>query len=458
MHQSRTHSEELYEEEPILLDVTKPYDPAIVGYVTAEDSMRESEKKPTSSVLGASFNLANTIVGAGIMGLAFAIMECGFVAGIILMCFVVLVTEYSVQLMVKTGLRENKTTYEDLCEHALGRFGFIIVLLLIFMFAVGCMISYFIVIGDTIPQVFARTLSPDHFLADRQNVVILTGIFIIFPISCLKHMSFLQYTSGMSLVAVIFIVCAVSIRGPPTGQDLGIHPDTDELGLNIINADILAGAGALTFAFTCHHSAFIIRSSLHDPTPARWTRTLRCGLTIAFTVSIITAIFGYCSFYSHTEGNILNNFDYTDDVINGARIALAITMLFTYPMEHFVARYCIQAILEGYVSKTNFAHGGFTVIIFIATFVPGIYLDDLGIVLELNGALTASAVAYMLPPICYFCIVGSPWALWRRAIPSDSNWYWYIIKDVVCPCFVLLFGVIALVGGTGYILHREILV
>lgn len=49
----------------------------------------------TSTVLGASFNFINSIVGAGIIGLPYAIKECGFFTGVFCLVMVAVIVNYS---------------------------------------------------------------------------------------------------------------------------------------------------------------------------------------------------------------------------------------------------------------------------------------------------------------------------------------------------------------------------
>jgi hypothetical protein len=62
------------------------------------------------------------------------------------------------------------------------------------------------------------------------------------------------------------------------------------------------------------------------------------GVGVATVLCVAFATVGYLAFGPATEGNILNNFDDDDDVINAARVALAFTMVFTYPFAFTVVR------------------------------------------------------------------------------------------------------------------------
>ena len=53
---------------------------------------------------------------SGIIGLPYALHESGFVCGVVLLVAIAGMTAYSVQLIVRLGLRVNQLDYERLCQ------------------------------------------------------------------------------------------------------------------------------------------------------------------------------------------------------------------------------------------------------------------------------------------------------------------------------------------------------
>ena len=78
------------------------------------------EEQGTSTVFGAAFNFVNSIVGAGIIGIPFAVQQCGFVCGILLLTLVAVLIYHSVLMLIECGLKANKLDFEELSEHLLG--------------------------------------------------------------------------------------------------------------------------------------------------------------------------------------------------------------------------------------------------------------------------------------------------------------------------------------------------
>jgi len=113
------------------------------------DEIMENER--ISTVFDASFNFVNSIVGAGIIGLPFALKQCGFVSGIFMMTLVGYIANRSAVMLIECGVKENKLDYEELTEHVLGEYGYHAALISMFFFAYGAQIAYLLVIGDAVP-------------------------------------------------------------------------------------------------------------------------------------------------------------------------------------------------------------------------------------------------------------------------------------------------------------------
>lgn len=82
------------------------------------------------------------------------------------------------------------------------------------LFYVVAMVSYNIVVGDTMTKVFLRlfSLSPSSWLAKREVVVGLATALVTLPLCLYKDIAKLAKVSLLSLVCVVFILIAIFIR------------------------------------------------------------------------------------------------------------------------------------------------------------------------------------------------------------------------------------------------------
>lgn len=141
-------------------------------------SKEEEEKK--SAIAGCTANIINAIVGAGIVGLPYAIKQAGFVAGIFLVIFSAAMTEKSLRLLVETAKHVHVPSYETVAEAAFGRFGFLFVAINMFINAYGAMLSYLMIVKDTFSALLG--VEADNFPMKR-SILFLISITIMVPIA-----------------------------------------------------------------------------------------------------------------------------------------------------------------------------------------------------------------------------------------------------------------------------------
>lgn len=403
----------------------------------------------TSSFSGAYFNFVNSIVGAGIIGMPYAIHHCGFYLGVFLLCFVGYITYFSVNLLVETGEKLRRYSYEEIVEISFGSTGKFFIVLFQFLLAFGAQIAYGIVIGDTMTDLIAY-FDEDNPLTNRPLVVFIYSTCFILPLCLLRDMSSLSYSSALSIFAVVFIVFAVAIQGPTAGKDQNIKHNFD-----VAESSWFGGLGAISFAFVCHHSSFLVFNSLEKKTIESWNHVSFWAVMTATTLCLLMGIFGYYAFDQTAKGDILNNFDYNDPVINVARALLAFTMVFTFPMEQYVSRHCIYIYLLPHGEQASFnQHLLVTLAIWGFATVIGMCMSDVGIVLELTGAVAASVVAYIFPPLCYLRVCGwnNSWNefkdIWMREGPYTFRAKILASYKFAFCILIISFGTVAGLAGT----------
>jgi solute carrier family 38 (sodium-coupled neutral amino acid transporter), member 11 len=245
--------------------------------VTIEDESASSDIPGNSSVLTASFNFINSIVGAGIIGIPYAIQRCGFVSGVIMLAYVAYLVYQSVTMLIDCGVKAKKLDFEELAEHLLGRSGYYAALVFMFLFAYGAQVAYLVVIGDTIPVV-AELFLPDSIFANRNITIALMSTIIVLPLCLLKDLSSLSWTSMLSIAADIALVLIVLIAAPTASASEGIKHGE----VTFLNSSIFVGIGTMSFAFVCQHNSFIVFRSLKEKTSKNWGKVAKGSIFFSF--------------------------------------------------------------------------------------------------------------------------------------------------------------------------------
>ena len=374
-----------------------------------------------TGVAGAASNLVNSIVGAGIIGIPFAIDQAGFVAGVVLIIAVSIFTDKSLRMIVELATQHptlqhlGVRTFEDLMKIPYGsRWGSNFILCSMFVLAYGAMVAYLLIIKDTVPTVLGLGNSFWH----REVVMLVVSLCTLLPLSMLRDIGSLAFTSCLSVTADVVLVILVMVFSP-------VQTTLEAAGgfweaITIVDSRLFIGLGVLSTAMACQHSAFLIATSLHD-TKRQWNTVTCSSLTIAGALSLLLGATGYLGYLDEVQGDVLNNFDGGSRLVNAARGLLAVTMIFTYPMESFVARHCISQWLWGGAMDDDGEASSWwcgnkrvmvTVGLYLAALVPALIFHDLGLVLSLTGSLGASAIAYTAPGLVYLGVNGEEFLDW----------------------------------------------
>lgn len=98
----------------------------------------------TRNVVEVSLNIVNATVGAGVIGLPFALALAGFVPGLVLSIIVGIMTTGAIYSMIVCGLKVGVYSFAGLAEYTMGQFGFYTLNFMLFIQSAGSCISYFI--------------------------------------------------------------------------------------------------------------------------------------------------------------------------------------------------------------------------------------------------------------------------------------------------------------------------
>ncbi|CAI6613350.1 ANL_collapsed_G0013820.mRNA.1.CDS.1 [Saccharomyces cerevisiae] len=345
------------------------------------DVLRENDKK--SSMRMAFMNLANSILGAGIITQPFAIKNAGILGGLLSYVALGFIVDWTLRLIVINLTLAGKRTYQGTVEHVMGKKGKLLILFTNGLFAFGGCIGYCIIIGDTIPHVLRAIFSQNdgnvHFWLRRNVIIVMVTTFISFPLSMKRNIEALSKASFLAVISMIIIVLTVVIRGPMLPYDWKGH--SLKLSDFFMKATIFRSLSVISFAF-----------------PG------------------------------------------TDTAINIARLCFGFNMLTTFPMEIFVLRDVVGNLLhecnliKNYDEHTQLSGKQHVVITSSLVFVTmGISLTtcNLGALFELIGATTASTMAYILPPYTNLLLTSKKKS-WKEKLPF-----------YLCICFGFMIMIIS---------------
>jgi sodium-coupled neutral amino acid transporter 11 len=155
-------------------------------------------------VVNAVTNIINTILGGGLLALPFALKNCGVVFGSLLLVLFFFLARYTSSLIITCAQMGKGVTLADMADSAFGGGGRVLVEVSLILFSYGALVGYLVIIGD-IWTSYVNLLFP----CDRRLVMLFFGALVCFPLSCLRRISLLRFTSYAALVLILYLVCCI---------------------------------------------------------------------------------------------------------------------------------------------------------------------------------------------------------------------------------------------------------
>lgn len=204
--------------------------------------------------LSSYINLTNTIVGSGMLGLPYAFANTGWVLGSILISLSGMASIFSLHLLsICASKVPRPASFYSVTEATVPQLSFLIdTAVFLQCFGVSC--SYLIVFGGLMPDVM-RQIGADDAYQQRQ-IWVLIGFAIVAPLSCLRKLDALKYTSGLAIIFVVFLTFLIllfAVNVP--GLDPCADADDDQCGgeqeLFTVNMNTFRVFSIFVFAFAC---------------------------------------------------------------------------------------------------------------------------------------------------------------------------------------------------------------
>ncbi|ODA83770.1 hypothetical protein RJ55_02286 [Drechmeria coniospora] len=403
---------------PLLTDMEAPSVAVANSWGNAEgegdatDELHAEMRRPKSGLQSAFMNMANSIIGAGIIGQPYALRQAGLLAGILLLVGLTVIVDWTICLIVINSKLSGTSSFQGTVEHCFGRSGLIAISVAQWIFAFGGMVAFGVIVGDTIPHVLVA-IWPNlgaapvvGLLTDRRVAIAVFVMGVSFPLTLYRDIAKLAKASTFALVGMMVIVVTVLVQGALAPSESRGSFSTPLL---TVNGGIFQAIGVISFAFVCHHNSLLIYGSLRTPTIDNFSRVTHYSTGVSMLACLLMALAGFLTFGDKTLGNVLNNFPSDNSMVNIARLFFGLNMLTTLPLEAFV---CREVMLTYWYPDEAFnlrRHVVFSSGLVAAATVISLLTCDLGVVFELVGATSAVAMAYILPPMCYIKLTTRSW-------------------------------------------------
>ncbi|XP_014325030.1 probable sodium-coupled neutral amino acid transporter 6 [Xiphophorus maculatus] len=382
-----------------------------------------------ASFASSVFNLMNAIMGSGILGLAYAMASTGIVLFCILLVLVSSLAGYSIRLLLTLCDQTGINSYEELGEKALKKPGKVLVGLAIVIQNIGAMSSYLFILKSELPAAISSLLNAGNtgnaWYEDGRLLLIVITFCVVVPLAMLPKIGFLGYTSSLAFIFMLYFAVVVVVKKwsipCPLPHNITTLSDFKKVSnqsdsectpkLFILSIKSAYAIPTMAFSFLCHTAILPIYCELKRPTKTRMQNVANISIGLSFLLYFISALFGYLTFYSHVESELLRGYDVylpRDVMVMTVRLAILLSVLLTVPLIHFPARKAVIVMLYGGRHFSWLTHIVSTLIILGVVLMLAIFVPDIRNVFGVVGSTMSSCLLFIFPGIFYLKISSQP--------------------------------------------------
>ncbi|XP_037831094.1 sodium-coupled neutral amino acid transporter 4 isoform X2 [Kryptolebias marmoratus] len=353
----------------------------------------------------------------------------------------------------------------------------------IIMQNIGAMSSYLFIVKYELPEVIRAFLhleeNSGEWYLNGNYLVVFVSVGVILPLSLLKNLGYLGYTSGFSLSCMVFFVAAVLYKktqlpcplpffyghsanlsmnssdmsglyallpnatqmdfsradmspaavpgSPSVHQTVGVryepHPSDEEMCTPkyfVLNSQTAYTLPILAFAFVCHPEVLPIYSELKDRSRKKMQNVSNLSILAMLIMYMLSAIFGYLTFYDNVEAELLHTFTKVykfDTLLLLVRLAVLTAVTLTVPIVLFPIRSSITTLLFSGRDFSWIRHLLIAAAILAFNNMLVIFVPTIRDIFGFIGGTAATNLIFILPAAFYLRLVKSkPMNSWQKIL------------------------------------------
>lgn len=382
----------------------------------------ESEEEGTATIPNEIFNLVKSIVGAGVLSLPAGIACFGnapsaILPSSILIAVIGAISAYGFSLIGRVCAETGARSYREAWEKTVGSSTSWITAASSTFNCLIANLAYSMILADTFKNLLSGFFGIEM---SRTNVLLAVTLIILTPLCLMKNLSSLAPFSLLGIMGMAYTIVAMAMRyfdgsyatGGKFLADIAddLQPKFGDLGaLSALSSKTLILICMLSTAYMAHFNAPKFYIELKNRTIKRYNVVVTSSFGISIAIFIGVAALGFLTFGSGSSGLILNNYSNKDTWMSWSRIAVAISIVFSYPLVFVGTRDGIFDLANVSVEKRSddVLVNHVTLLTLALITVGALIVKDLSFVLSFGGATVGSALIYVFPALMYRKLIQS---------------------------------------------------
>ncbi|KAK6465614.1 vacuolar amino acid transporter 7 [Scheffersomyces coipomensis] len=304
-----------------------------------------------ASTVSSGISLIKTIIGAGLLSMPLAFSTDGIAIGIVIILLAALTSGYGLFLQAYTSkyVPLGHATFFNLCSVSYPTLS-VVFDIAIAIQCFGCALSYLVLIGDISPTFV--TYVPYVDPVNYRTFWILVSTLICVPLSFLKNLDNLKYTSILGLVAILYM--SLLVIGHFLTNDIPNEYKGDITYFPPTISGIFSTFSIIVFAFTGHQNMFSIINEAKDKSLSNISKLINFAIILSSIFFIIVGLAGYLTFGDKVTGNVI--LSYPQAWYNNlGRFSIVFMVIFSFPLMIHPARISVNNIYY-FISVNVFDH------------------------------------------------------------------------------------------------------
>jgi amino acid permease len=281
------------------------------------DGHSSSVESGSESTKSAGLQIANTIMGAGILSIPIVMRYIGILFGTIFIIFIAIVTIYSVHLLIRCEEITGKSGYSMFGKITMGPFGSFLVKIIIIINNFGLCCAYMRIFGETIQTSVSAFANEKSFWVNNWHnyiyIIVCTLIMSIFifkkSIESLKKIAYLGIISVSLFTISIFVLFCY--KGIFKLFDSNVNSKFFFPNCNLMEA--FQSMPTVFLAFTFQFNVFPIYFSLKKKNRKNMIEATKIGVEFCLFIFIIVGIIGFTMYGLRMDNTILKELN--DDMV-----------------------------------------------------------------------------------------------------------------------------------------------
>jgi len=380
----------------------------------------------TATIPNEVFNLVKAIVGVGVLSLpagiaAFGNAPSAVLPAVILITTIGILSGFGFAIIGKVCAYTGARSYREAWDLSVGpSTGWLPGWSTTMKTSLACL-SFSMVLADT----FSSLLGTDK----RTEVLLGVTLLILLPLCWMKNLASLAPFSLLGVIGMAYTGLAMAVKyldgsyKLPLPLEDGTMPAASGL-LSTVASNLQPSFGTngwqsvftpkslilvcmLSTAYMAHFNAPKFYLELENNTLPRFNAVVAISFTISILLIASIASIGFLTFGSNCGGLVLNNYASGDMWMAVSRVAVAVALVFSYPLAFQGCRDGIIDLLgvpEEKRGNDGFVNGVTIALLAVVTLVAAI-LKDVSFVLAFGGATLGNALTFVYPAIMYSNVV-----------------------------------------------------